>query len=80
MLGNPAGHVRLTLVDPLGSGQGLAVFRTLPEALRGERVLTTADEIDARLRRMGVSHILHKPFNPQELMDLIRDLLGAPRP
>jgi len=49
---------------------------------RAHLVVITAhhdDEITTRLQRMGASRILHKPFNPQTLMDLIQELLTAPK-
>ena len=52
-MGNEIGQVRLTLIDPRGSGQGLALFRELPAALRGDRVLTVREEIEDRLATIG---------------------------
>jgi hypothetical protein len=49
LLGNLPGTIRATFIDPAGSGQGFAMFRGLPTAIRGERVLTQAAEIDARV-------------------------------
>lgn len=37
------------------------------------------EEVLTRMMRMGVSHVLHKPFNPQDLMDLIQELVTAPK-
>jgi hypothetical protein len=53
VMGNEIGQVRLTLIDPRGSGQGLALFRELPAALRGDRVLTVREEIEDRLATIG---------------------------
>ena len=53
LLGCPAGDLRLTLIDPRGSGQGLAGFLDLPAPLRGDKVLVGSDEIEAQLRTLN---------------------------
>lgn len=55
VLGNPAGDVRLTLVDPHGSGQGLAAFLELPPAIRGDKVWVGPEEVEAQLRALSAT-------------------------
>jgi hypothetical protein len=50
VLGSAPGSVRLTLIDPVGVGAGLASFLALPSALRGDKVLVAVEEIEAELR------------------------------
>lgn len=59
---------------------GLSLARSCfedAELKRAHIVVVTAhrdEEVLERMRRVGVKHILHKPFNPQDLMDLIQQL------
>ncbi len=55
IVGSPGGEVRVTLLDPRGSGQGLAGFLELPPALRGEKVWVSSDEIEAQLRNLNAT-------------------------
>jgi hypothetical protein len=53
VLGSVPGSVRLTLIDPVGVGAGLASFLALPSALRGDKVLVGVDEIEGQLRALN---------------------------
>ena len=54
------------------------------DGLRGTPVVfltATGDEkINARLRRLGASAVLGKPFRPRELLRVIDEALARPRP
>nr|WP_320132790.1 response regulator [uncultured Holophaga sp.] len=62
---------------------GLSLARSSHEdaALKKMRIIViTAHrdaEVEERLLRVGVSQVLHKPFNPQDLMDTIQSLLES---
>jgi len=55
ILGHPAGDVRVILIDPRGSGQGLAGFRQLPPEIRGDKVFVGPEEIDAQLKAVSAT-------------------------
>lgn len=67
--GSASGAVRLTLIDPVGAGQGLSTFLSLPPALRGERVLTSANEIERELEALA-----------RECEDVLQTRLGTRYP
>ncbi|WP_005033128.1 response regulator [Holophaga foetida] len=64
---------------------GLSLARSCHEdaALRHAHVVVITahrdDEVLTRMMRMGVTQVLHKPFNPQDLMDLIQELVASPK-
>ncbi|MBP1625872.1 MAG: response regulator [Holophagaceae bacterium] len=64
---------------------GLSLARSCHEdpALKAAHmVVITAhhdEEVLTRMMRMGVTQIIHKPFNPQDLMDLVQELLETPK-
>jgi chaperonin GroEL len=53
VLGSAPGSVRLTLIDPVGAGAGLAGFLALPVESRGDKVYVRPDEIEAQLRDLN---------------------------
>jgi len=64
---------------------GLSLARSCHEdaALKHAHVVVITahrdDEVQTRMMRMGVNQVLHKPFNPQDLMDLIQKLVENPK-
>lgn len=48
----PPGRLRLSLADPLGQGAHLSAFLRLPDALRGPKVCSRAEEIAAQLQAL----------------------------
>ncbi|MCC6236804.1 MAG: RDD family protein [Dehalococcoidia bacterium] len=64
--GSASGAIRLTLIDPVGAGQGLSAFLSLPPAIRGERVLTSSNEIERELETLA-----------RECEDVLQTRLGA---
>ena len=81
--GNPPAIILTDYLMPNCPGLSLARSCNEDIALKHAHVvLITAhrdEEMLQRMSRMGVSHVLHKPFNPQDLMDLIQELLAAPK-
>ena len=49
----PAGHLRLVLADPIGSGSNLAGFLRLPESLRGHEIYVKPREIGEQMEALG---------------------------
>jgi len=54
----PPDSVRLVLADPRSAGANLAIFRRLPESLRGAKIWSNAQEIAAQLLAL-TEHIEH---------------------
>lgn len=77
----------LVLLDlMLPAGGGVSVLRNMRQSIymKNVPVLVITGSDDPALRKqileLGVNSILQKPYKPQELIDLIHQMLGTPPP